>query len=397
MEAIDIQSGAFRLYWFLMGKVFKAGGKSFSPQEHILVIAEIGTGHNGSVHKAQELISAAKESGADAVKFQIVYADEILHPDTGFVELPTGRIPLYDRFKELECGIDFYAELACYAQKQGMLFSASAFGLRSADELRQLKPAFVKIASPELNHFPLLEQVASFRLPVILSTGVSRLGDIERAVDCMEAHGVSAEMRALLHCVTAYPAPETDYNTAVLQPLSSIFNSPVGISDHSLDPAAVPLAALVSGACIIEKHICLSRMDAGLDDPVALEPAQFLQMTRIVRNVTGKSREAVFAAAKEYGYSKDFLQRIIGNGEKKLADAEKNNYGKTNRSLHYLKSLPAGTMLKSSDIALLRTEKNLSAGESPELLCHFTGAVLQRDVTGGAGAVLDDIIARQNI
>ena len=380
-----------------MRTTFQAGGKIFSSQEHMLVIAEIGTGHNGSLQKAKELIAAAKESGADAVKFQIVYADEILHPDTGFVELPTGRIPLYERFKELECTIDFYTELAHYTQKEGLLFSASAFGIRSADELRQLNPAFVKIASPELNHFPLLERVASFGLPVILSSGVSRLSDIESALEYLEMHGVSSDMRALLHCVTAYPAPETDYNTAVLQSLSSLFNTPVGISDHSLDPAAVPIAGLLSGACILEKHICLSRKDVGLDDPVALEPAQFLQMTRIIRKLTGMPHDTLLAAAAEYGYPAALLQRIIGTGEKKLAPAEKNNYGKTNRSLHYRQNIKAGTVLKPEDIAVLRTEKNLSAGETPDMLHHFIGAVLQQDVKSGNGALLRDIIARRNV
>ena len=360
-----------------------------------MIIAEIGTGHNGSLQKAKELIAAAKESGADAVKFQIVYADEILHPDTGFVNLPTGRIPLYERFRELECSIDFYGELAQYTHKLGMLFSASAFGLRSADELRQLNPAFIKIASPELNHFPLLERVASFGLPVILSSGVSMLGDIERAIRCLETCGLPADMWALLHCVTAYPAPETDYNTAVLQSLSALFNSPVGISDHSLDPAAVPIAGLLCGACIIEKHICLSRNDAGLDDPVALEPAQFLRMSKTVRELTGKSNEDIFNAAETYGYSKDFLRRIIGGGEKKLAAAEKDNYGKTNRSLHYVKDLPKGTVLKDNDVAVLRTEKNLTVGESSEYLHYFVGAVLQKEVKGGAGAVFNDIIERK--
>ena len=379
-----------------MKNAFQAGGKLFSSQEQMLIIAEIGTGHNGSIQKAKELIAAAKESGADAVKFQIVYADEILHPDTGFVELPTGRIPLYERFKDLECSIDFYTELAHYTQQQGLLFSASAFGLRSADELRQLNPAFVKIASPELNHFPLLARAASFRLPVILSSGVSRLSDIERALDYLDTQGLPPDMRALLHCVTAYPAPETDYNTAVLQSLSALFNVPVGISDHSLDPAAIPIAGLLSGACILEKHICLSRTDAGLDDPVALEPAQFSRMTRIIRQLTGLPQDKLLAAAAEYGYSTAFLQQIIGSGEKKLAPAEKNNYGKTNRSLHYLKDMAAGTVLHAEDIGILRTEKNLSAGETPDMLHHFIGAVLQNAVKSGDGATLGDIIARRN-
>ncbi|MEL3906471.1 MAG: N-acetylneuraminate synthase family protein [Treponema sp.] len=377
-----------------MEKEFKTGGRTFSPQKGVLIIAEIGTGHNGDPVKAKELIAAAKQSGADAVKFQIVYADEILHPDTGFVTLPTGRIPLYQRFCELECNPDFYAELAAYTRQQGLLFSASAFGLRSAEELRCLNPAFVKIASPELNHFPLLERVASFGLPVILSTGVSRLGDIEKAAACLDAGGLAPDMRALLHCVTAYPAPETDYNTAVLKTLSAVFNCPAGISDHSLDPAAVPIAGLLSGACIIEKHICLSRQDTGLDDPVALEPAQFTRMVQIVRQLTGKADSEILRAAAAAGYSEQYIRAIIGTGEKKLAAAEKENYGKTNRSIHYLRDLPAGTVLKPEHLAILRTEKNLTAGECPAFFSRFIGAVLQHPVRGGAGTVFDDVIQK---
>ena len=377
-----------------MKKAFKAAGRCFSQKDGILVIAEIGTGHNGDICKAKELIAAAKESGADAVKFQIVYADEILHPNTGFVDLPGGKIPLYERFKELECAPDFYAELAQYTKKVGILFSASAFGLRSAEELRQLNPAFIKIASPELNHFPLLKKAASFHLPVILSSGVSRLGDIENAFDCLEAAGLPPDNCDLLHCITAYPAPETEYNTAVLHPLATLFNCAAGISDHSLDPAAVPIAGLLSGACIIEKHICLSRKDSGLDDPVALEPSQFLRMTALLRALNGKTEDEVFAAAQEYGYSKTFLRSIIGTGEKRLAPAEKQNYGRTNRSLHYVTDLAAGSVLKESDIAILRTEKTLRPGESPALLPRFIGAVLQQDVAGGEGALFGDIIRK---
>ena len=118
-------------------------------------------------------------------------------------------------------------------------------------------------------------------------------------------------------------------------------------------------------------------------------------MSSIVRNLAGKSNEDIFNAAETYGYSKDFLRHIINGGEKKLAAAEKENYGKTNRSLHYVKDLQKGTVLKNSDIAVLRTEKNLTAGESPEYLHYFVGAVLQKEVKGGAGAVFNDIIERK--
>ena len=118
-----------------------------------MVIAEIGTSHEGSIEKAKRLIDAAKEAEADAVKFQWVIADEILHPKTGFVDLPTGRIPLYERFKQLECPPDFYAATLEYARSLGLKWICSPFGLKSLELLLELKPDAVKIASPELNHF----------------------------------------------------------------------------------------------------------------------------------------------------------------------------------------------------------------------------------------------------
>ena len=118
-------------------------------------------------------------------------------------------------------------------------------------------------------------------------------------------------------------------------------------------------------------------------------------MTKALRSLTGKSNEEIFIAAADCGYSRDFLRRIIGDGKKRLAAAEKNNYGKTNRSLHYIKDLSKGTILQKNDIAVLRTEKNLTVGESPDFLHFFIGAILQKDVTGGAGAVFDDIIERK--
>ena len=158
----------------------------------INIIAEIGTSHEGSIQKAKQLVDAAVESGANTVKFQWVYADEILHPNTGFVQLPTGKIPLYQRFCELECNPDFYYELQDYVHKKGAKFCCSPFGLKSLEQLLSINPDFVKIASPELNHFKMLEKLADYRenqkkqsqpvVPVILSSGVSKLSDIQDAV-----------------------------------------------------------------------------------------------------------------------------------------------------------------------------------------------------------------------
>ena len=238
-----------------MSATFSVGARRFGPGK-ALVIAEIGTGHGGDLAKARELIAAASESGADCVKFQCVFADEILHPHTGQVLLPGGAIALYDRFRQLEEDEDFYAALKEYAEATGLLFLCTPFGLRGARLLRRIECEAMKIASPELNHFPLLDEVASYGLPVILSSGVSVLGDIDRALGHFPARGANgvgdAPGVALLHCVTSYPAPATEYNLRVLGSLGALFGLPIGVSDHSLDPVLVPALSIAAGGVIVE-------------------------------------------------------------------------------------------------------------------------------------------------
>lgn len=358
-----------------------------------LIIAEIGTGHNGDIGKAKALIDAAFEAGASAVKFQIVYAEEILHPATGSVDLPTGKIELYKRFKELEVQAEFYKELSVYAKNKNLLFSATPFGLRSCRELIALEPDFIKIASPELNYMQLLKYAAGFNLPLILSTGVSLLCDIEKALLTVREAAPDLPL-AVLHCVTAYPAPESDYNLSLIKNLAALFNVPAGLSDHSMDPVLVPLLSLSQGAFIIEKHICLSRKENGLDDPVALEPVMFKQMCAAVKKCSAYTSGEIIDYLYRLGYREEKIRAVIGSGEKKLGEAEKENYGKTNRSLHYVKALKKGSVITRADIAVLRTEKNLMPGEEPEKANFFVGAVLQKDVSAGSGVLTEDFIQR---
>lgn len=371
---------------------FRLGSEVFSVKNP-LTIAEIGTSHNGSIEKAKRLIDKASEAGARAVKFQIVYADEILHPDTGYVNLPTGKIPLYERFKSLEVSIEFYRELAAYSRSKGLLFSASPFGIRSACELASLKPDFIKIASPELNYVQLLKYCAQFNIPMVLSGGVSFLSDIEKAVNLIRHENPGLSI-ALLHCITAYPAPEKEYNISLINNLSRIFCIPAGVSDHSLDPVLVPALTLTAGGFIIEKHICLSRNEKGLDDPVALEPEMFKKMCSFLKEFSYKDSERTIEELKKLGYCPDLINEVIGSGEKRLSEAEKNNYGRTNRSIHYLKELNAGSVITEKDIAILRTEKILSVGEPPEMLDYFIGAVLQQDVKAGEGLLTQHFLKK---
>ncbi len=371
-----------------------------------LIIAEIGTSHEGDEKKAFSLIDASVDSGADAVKFQWVYADEILHPLTGIVNLPGGQISLYSRFRQLECTPEFYKKMCDYAHKRGVKFICSPFGLRSLRELLEINPDAVKIASPELNHFPMLNALAEYRMnlinqgktliPVILSSGVSKLSDIEKAVSILGKDDVS-----LLHCITSYPAPEEEYNVSLDSSLKAIFGIETGVSDHSLDPVLVPSLSIMCGGSIIEKHITLSRETMGLDDPVALEPEQFALMvhcvhqTEAVMNRYGvaEGRKAVINQLSE-SYGREKVLAVIGDGIKKLAHAEEANYGRTNRSLHYMRPIKAGEYVSANDVAVLRTEKILSPGISPEFLDEVVGSILVKDVENGAGVQFLDFIKK---
>ncbi|HTP59750.1 MAG TPA: N-acetylneuraminate synthase family protein, partial [Spirochaetia bacterium] len=147
-----------------------------------LVIAELGTSHQGDLDAARRLIDAAARAGAECIKFQLVHAGEILHPRSGLVDLPTGRVALYQTFKALERDLSFYRALKKHTEEAGALFLCTPFGIESARELRSLGVLALKVASPELNHVPLLREAASYGLPLFLSSGVSTLADIENAL-----------------------------------------------------------------------------------------------------------------------------------------------------------------------------------------------------------------------
>jgi sialic acid synthase SpsE len=377
-----------------MSGYFSIGDRRFGSGE-VLVIAEIGTGHGGSPKKAEELIAAAAEAGAECVKFQCVFADEIIHPNTGTVPLPGGPIALYERFRSLEVGEDFYAGVKAYAESLGLIFLCTPFGLASARLLRRIGCGAMKVASPELNHFPLLDELASYRLPTILSSGVSRLADIDRALRRFgdrspEPGGGGSYGVALLHCVTAYPAPASDYNLRVLATLGSAFGIPVGVSDHSLDPVLVPALSVAAGGSIVEKHICLSRDESGLDDPIALPPAGFAAMVRAIRAAQAAAPVATISVlAAEYGAAE--VEAVLGEGAKRLAPSEAANYGRTNRSVHAMRAVRKGECFGPADLAILRTEKVLRPGLDPELLAVLIGRRAMRDIASGEGVEWEDV------
>ncbi|WP_319561725.1 N-acetylneuraminate synthase family protein [Marispirochaeta sp.] len=367
---------------FMINKIWTAKAGSTSP----LIIAEIGTSHQGSISRAKEMIDAAGESGAECIKVQHVYADEIIHPRTGMVPLPGGDTALYEVFRSLETGPSFLEEIKEHAEKQGLVFLCTPFGARSLLELIQAGCSVIKIASPELNHIPLLQLIAENRLKTILSTGVSRLSDIEEALETLQ--GCST---ALLHCITSYPAPEEEYNLSLLPHISTLFGIPVGVSDHSMDPLLVPLGALYFGVCCIEKHFTIDRKSGGLDDLVALPPEEFSKMTSAVNYWAVRPKEELYSfLADEFGTER--IHNVFGSGKKNLAESEKENYGRSNRSIHAAREIMPGDVLHADTIAVLRTEKELRPGLHPRYIKQLTGRTARRQIPDGEGIRWEDIL-----
>ena len=349
------------------------------------IVAEIGTSHMGKIKTAHALIDAAKSAGADAVKFQLIYADEIIHPMTGEIELPGGKIDLYQRFKQIEQDMTFYKQVKTYSEKMGLFFLCTPFGIRSARILNNMNISAIKIASPELNHIPLLKEISRYNCRIILSTGVSTLSDIEKVLS------ITGNKTVLLHCITSYPAPEEEYNLRLIPNLKGIFGVPVGLSDHSESCILVPALAAAMGAVIIEKHFTLSKAGNGLDDSIALKPKDFTKMTSAIRKAEKlKKKGTIKWLTHEYGPKK--VESILGNGIKILARSEAANYYTTRRSIHAQITINPGESISKKNASILRTEKNLKVGLDPEYLPILLGKPVKRKIMAGDGIVWEDII-----
>jgi sialic acid synthase SpsE len=194
----------------------------------------------------------------------------------------------------------------------------------------------------------------------------------------------------LLHCVTSYPAPEDQYNVALVPNLRAVFGVEVGLSDHSMDPVLVPALSVLKGGCVVEKHFTLSREGAGLDDPIALEPAQFARMVQAIREAESDPAAAHARLERDYGAPR--IAAVLGTGVKRLAASEQANYGRTNRSLHALREIAKGELIREADVGLLRTERVLRPGLSPELLSVAVGARARRRIPNGEGIEWADLV-----
>lgn len=288
-------------------------------------------------------------------------------------------------FESLEKDLAFYARLKEMSEAEGLAFLASPFGMESAALLKSLNPGSVKIASPELNYTSLLREIGSWGIDIILSSGVSRMEDLEEAVDLL-----GRDKLTLLHCVTSYPAPEDQYNLSVLPLLRRKLGVPVGISDHSMNPSLVPCVGMLYDAVMIEKHFTLSREEDGLDDPIALEPGDFRLMSDRVRELCSLDPGRRRGRLADWFPEEDIIA-VQGHGRKTLAPSEEASYGRTNRSIHAVHSLEKGTPLTRDNCCIVRTEKILNPGMHPRFFEGIMGRIVKKTIPSGEGIREEDL------
>jgi len=289
----------------------KINDKLIGEEEPCFIVAEAGVNHNGSVELAKKLIDAAKDAGADAVKFQTFKAESVVVKDAQKAEYQketTGEGSQYEMIKKLELTEEDFRELADYAEKKDIMFLSSPFDKESVDLLNELDVPAFKVGSGEITNFSLLKHIAKKGKPIILSTGMSTLGEIEEALDVIRSEGV--EDIILLHCVSNYPARIEDVNLRAMGTLKQAFKLPVGFSDHTLGITA-PIAAVALGACVIEKHFTLDRNLPGPDHKASLEPDELKEIVKDIREVEKALGNGIKKPTKEEEEVKKVARKSI--------------------------------------------------------------------------------------
>lgn len=324
------------------------------PGEPALLVAEAGFNHNGSLELALDLIDAAAEAGADAVKLQTYTPDTITidHDGPGFRidgGLWAGRT-LHDLYGEAQTPYEWHDALFAHARAHGLIVFSSPFDHTAVDLLESLDAPAFKIASFEAIDLPLIRRAARSGRPLIVSTGMTTEAEIAEA---LEAAGGPART-ALLHCVSAYPASFADANLRAIPMLAARFGCPVGLSDHTPGTAAA-VAAVALGACIIEKHFTLARADGGPDSAFSLEPDELKRLVNDCRNAWD----------------------ALGDPVLRRGEVERGNM-QFRRSLYVVRDVAAGATLTEADVRSIRPGFGLEPKHLPALLGRRTSRSLKR-------------------
>ena len=326
-------------------------GRKIGPGHPCFIIAEAGVNHNGSLELALKLVDAAAAAGADAVKFQTFKADRLVTrnaPKAGYQIRATGDAGTqHEMLKRLELTEEDHRSLIAHCERRGVLFLSTPFDEESCDFLESLElPAF-KLPSGELTNLPFLAHVAGKGKPVILSTGMATLQEVDAAVETFARSGNNRLV--LLQCVSEYPADPAEANLRAMASMRSLFGFPVGFSDHTPGIAAA-IAAAALGACVVEKHFTLDREMPGPDHRASLEPEELAEMVRGIR----------------------VAESALGDGEKRPGAGEAATARAARKSLVAACDISAGTVLGPEHIAVKRPGTGIPPGMRVRLLGRKT-------------------------
>lgn len=354
----------------------------------MFVIAEIGTNHDGSLARAKEMIRAAAESGADAVKFQHFRAEECYPPNIDMVDAPGGKIDFMEYLHKTEMPPAWLPELKAECERCALEFIVSPFDVESARQLDECGLAAFKVASSEVTHFPMLDFIARTGRPIVMSTGYSTLAEVDEAVRALKDGG--CRRIALLQCVSAYPVPPEECNLAVVPAMKAAFGLPTGFSDHTEDFADVPRVLAALGGDVIEKHFTLSKRGKGPDHPFAAEPAQFARMVEAIRESESWPREK----KKQFVEKEERRRRILGCSVKGVSPLEKEIYPCEKRSIRARRNIAPGETLSAETIGVLRFTRNSKQGVSPKHYALLLGGKAARAVAAGDGIQWEDLLRK---
>lgn len=316
---------------FELTESFEIGAKKVGEGASCYIIAEAGSNHNRDLQLAFQLIDVAVEADADAVKFQTFSAETIASKaDNEFTRIDfAGAKSLFELYKKLELPREWQKELFSYAKEKGITFLSTPFDEKAVDELFHIGVNAFKIASFEITHFPLLRHVAQANKPVLLSTGMAVLGEIEEAIAVLNDAGCNEI--GLFHCGIGYPVNPEQVNLRAMDTIKQAFQCPVGYSDHTLG-IGVPVAAVAIGASMIEKHFTLDNDLAGPDHGFALEPDELKLMVESIR----------------------IAEHAMGSYCKGPNPSEMEHKKKGRRSLHARITIPKGTIITEDMVSVLR-------------------------------------------
>lgn len=329
--------------------------------DKVVIIAEAGVNHNGSIEKAIELVEVAARAGADFVKFQTFKAELSVSKSAkkaAYQEENTGTTESqYEMVKNLELSFEDFRYISEVCEKNKIGFLSTGFDFPSLEFLDTLNPEYYKIPSGEITNYPYLQKIAGFKKKVIMSTGMASMKEVKQAFEVLLAEGLAKDKITIVHCNTEYPTPMEDVNLKAMNAIGEELGVKIGYSDHTLG-IEVPIAAVALGATVIEKHFTLDRNMAGPDHRASLEPGELKAMVEAIRNVE---------------------KAVSGSGKKEPSRSEAKNKPIARKSIVAARKIRKGELFSGENLAVKRPGTGISPMKWEEIIGKEATADFEED------------------